>query len=480
MTSVGTDITSLTVSELAERIRSKQLSPVEVATAFIARTDALESRVGAFVTRTADQALAAAKTAEAEIAAGGYRGPLHGIPVGVKDIYWTEGVRTTSGSIVRGDFVPDRDATAVARLREAGAYSVGKTGTVEFAFDPTGRNEHYGMPNNPWGLDRMPGGSSAGSGAAVAAGFAPIALGTDTGGSIRIPAALCGLTGLKPTFGLTSRFGVTPLSWSLDTVGPLARSAEDAALALNVLAGYDPKDPGSVRAERVDYAKGLEGGVRGMRIGVPKEYVWDLMDAEVEAAFRKAMGCLEELGASVEEISIPELEWVPPIAIAITTSEATALYGDLVREQGDRFDQAIRRRIESGMFITAERYLQAMRARVLFTRRLSAVFERVDLLAMPTVATPAPVQGLETVPIGGQEAPVREALLRATRVFNISRLPAVAVPSGFSSDGLPLSMQLGGPAFADARVLQAAHAYQGATDWHTKRAVVEGNTAVLG
>jgi aspartyl-tRNA(Asn)/glutamyl-tRNA(Gln) amidotransferase subunit A len=378
MTATPTSLADMSVAQLAERIRTKQVSPVEVATAFIERTDALDTRIGAFVTRTAESAIAAAKAAETEIASGNYRGPLHGIPVAVKDIYWTEGVRTTSGSIVRGDFVPERDSAAIARLREAGAYYVGKTGTCEFAFDPTGRNEHYGMPNNPWGLDRMPGGSSAGSAAAVAAGFAPIALGTDTGGSIRIPSALCGLTGIKPTFGLTSRFGVTPLSWTFDTVGPMGRSAEDVALALNVLAGYDPEDPASVRRDRVDYTDGLESGVRGMRIGVPKEYVWDIMDPEVEAAFRKAMSDFEELGATVEEISIPELEWVPPVAIAITASEAAALYGGLVREQGDRFDQSIRRRIESGMFITAEQYLQANRVRALFTRRLDRKSTRLN------------------------------------------------------------------------------------------------------
>ena len=469
MTTAPTELADMSVAQLAERIRSKQVSPVEVADAFIKRTDSLESKIGAFITRTSESAMEAAKAAEAEIASGNYRGPLHGIPVGVKDIYWTEGVRTTSGSLVRADFVPDRDSGAVARLREAGAYSVGKTVTCEFAFDPTGRNVHYGMPNNPWGLDRMPGGSSAGSGAGVAAGFAPIALGTDTGGSIRIPSALCGLTGIKPTFGLTSRFGVTPLSWSLDTVGPMARSAEDAAIALNVLAGYDAEDPSSVRMERVDYTEGLDRGVRGLRIGVPKEYVWDIMDPEVASAFHKAMAVMEELGATVEEISIPEMEWVPPIAITLATVEGAALYGREVREQGDLFDQSIRRRIESGMFISAERYIQATQARVLFTRRINEVLGRVDVLATPTVAAPAPMQDAETMEIGGKKTNVREVLLRATRIFNICRLPTVALPTGFSEDGLPLSMQIAAPAFQDAVALRAAHAYQGVTDWHQAR-----------
>ena len=463
------DLTSLTVAELGARIHSKQVSPVEVAEAFIARADALEPKVGAFVTRSTEQALDAAKQAEADIAAGNYRGPMHGIPVGVKDIYWTEGVRTTSGSRVYTDFVPDRDSAAVARLREAGAYSIGKTGTVEFAFDPTGRNAHYGMPNNPWGLDRMPGGSSAGSGAGTAAGLFPISLGTDTGGSIRIPSALCGLTGIKPTFGLTSRFGVTPLSWSFDTVGPMARSAEDAAIALNVLAGYDPEDPGSAHSDKVDYMQGLDGGVRGLRIGVPREYVWDVIDPEMEAAFRKAMTDLEEQGAVVEEISLPELEWVPAIAAAMTTVEAATLLGDLARTRGDELDPLVLRRVQSGFFISGETYVQAARARVLFTRRMNAAFASVDLIATPTVAMPAPPQDAERMLVGGVDTAVREALLRDTRIFNVSRLPAVAMPNGFSSDGLPLSMQIAAPAFQDALALRAAHAYQQATDWHRAR-----------
>jgi aspartyl-tRNA(Asn)/glutamyl-tRNA(Gln) amidotransferase subunit A len=463
------DLTSLTVAELGARIRSKQVSPLEVAEAFIARADALEPKVGAFVTRSTEQALDAAKQAEAEIGAGNYKGPMHGIPVGVKDIYWTEGVRTTSGSRVYTDFVPNRDSAAVARLREVGAYSIGKTGTVEFAFDPTGRNAHYGMPNNPWGLDRMPGGSSAGSGAGTAAGLFPISLGTDTGGSIRIPSALCGLTGIKPTFGLTSRFGVTPLSWSFDTVGPMARSAEDAAIALNVLAGYDPEDPGSAHSDKVDYMQGLDGGVRGLRIGVPREYVWDVIDPEMEAAFRKAMTDLEEQGAVVEEISLPELEWVPAIAAAMTTVEAATLLGDLARTRGDELDPSVLRRVQSGFFISGETYVQAARARVLFTRRMNAAFASVDLIATPTVAMPAPPQDAERMLVGGVDTAVREALLRDTRIFNVSRLPAVAMPNGFSSDGLPLSMQIAAPAFQDALALRAAHAYQQATDWHRAR-----------
>jgi len=468
----SSDLTALTVAELADRIRTKQVSPVEVARAFIARAEKLEPKIGAFVTPTPELALEAAEIAEAEIAAGNYKGPMHGIPVGIKDIYATAGTRTTSGSKVYADHVPDRDSTAVALLKQAGAYSIGKTGTVEFAFDPTGRNAHYGMPHNPWGLDRMPGGSSAGSGAGTAAGFFPVSLGTDTGGSIRIPSALCGLTGMKPTFGLTSRFGVTPLSWSMDTVGPMARSAEDAAIALNVLAGYDADDPASVRAPQVDYTADLNGGVRGLRIGVPKEYIGDILDPEQDKAFRKALSDLTELGASVVEISIPELAWVPALAIAITGVEASTIYGELARTRRDELDPSVLRRVETAFFISGERYARALRARVLFTRRMNAAFASVDLIATPAVATPAPPQETERMTIGGVQTNVREALLRDTRIFNMSRMPAVAFPTGFSAGGLPLSMQLAAPAFQDALALRAAHAYQQATTWHQARAEI--------
>ena len=468
MSSDGT-LTGGTLAELSARIRRREVSATEVVQAFIERTDELEPALGAYITRMSGEALAGARAADAEIAAGKYRGPLHGVPVAVKDIYWTEGVRTTSGSVIDADFVPERDATAVRRLREAGAVVIGKTSTVEFAFDPTGRNAHYGMPKNPWGPDRMPGGSSSGSAVAVASGMVPLALGTDTGGSIRIPAALCGITGIKPTFGLVSRSGITPLAYSLDTAGPMARTAEDTAIALSVLAGHDPSDPASAMTSAVDYTHGLDGGVRGVRIGVLSGYGWELMDPQVEAAFRKAVAVFEDLGAAVEEVSVPEVEWTAVVSAAITTAEAAAVHGDRVLAEGERFDPAVRRRIESGFFVSAAAYVRAQRARVLLTRRMSEALERVDLIAMPTVPMPAPLREAESTVIGGVETPVREALLRITRIFNVTRMPAVSLPCGFSDDGLPVAFQIGGRAFDDAAVLRAAHAYQGVTDWHTRR-----------
>ncbi len=465
-------LTSASAADIARRIAAKEVSSVEVVEAFTARADALEPKIGAFITRTAEQALADARQADAELAAGDRRGPLHGVPVGVKDIYWTAGVRTTSGAALDAEFTPDEDATAVRLLKNAGAIVVGKTNTVELAFDPTGRNATYGMPNNPWGLDRMPGGSSSGTGAGVAAGFFPLGLGTDTGGSIRIPSALCGIAGIKPSFGLVSRAGVTPLSHSLDTAGPMARTVEDLALSMNALAVYDARDPVSVSPPGDDYLAALDGGVRGMRIGVPEQYVWRPLDAEMETAFRKALGVLEELGAEIVGVSIPELEWTPALAAAITTAEAAMAHRERVLRHGDRMDQTVRRRFESGMFISASVYAQAQRGRVAYARAVAAAFEQVDLIATPTVATPAPRQGLDVMEIGGEEVPVREALLRITRIFNLARMPSVSVPCGFSQDGLPIGLMLGAPLFADARALRAARAYESATEWGLREAAI--------
>ena len=466
------DLFNLSAADLARRIAGKEVSATEAVGAFVARTDALEPEIGAFITRTAEQAMDDARAADAELAAGQSRGPLHGVPLGIKDLYWHEGIPTTSGSVLDAEFVPDEDATAVRLLREAGAIPVGKANTVEFAFGPTGRNETYGMPRNPWGADRMPGGSSSGTGAGIAAGFFPMGLGSDTGGSIRIPSALCGISGIKPTFGLVSRFGVTPLSHSLDTAGPMARSVEDLALMMNVLAGHDERDPVSISAPKVDYVASLEGGVNGLRIGVPVQYVWEPLDTDVAIAFEAAMRTLEGLGAQVVEISLPELDWTPPISACITTAEAAMAHGPRVLQYGDRMDQATRRRFESGFFVPATAYARAQRARVAYARAVAQAFTRLDLIAMPSVATPAPLREQETLTLGGVEVSSREALLRLTRVFNLARMPSVSVPCGFSPDGLPIGLMLGGARLNDALVLRTAHAYQTATTWHELRAPV--------
>ena len=463
------DLTSLTVAQLAQRIRSREVSPVDVADAFLRRIEAVEPKLNAFITRLDDHARRAAASAEAEIIAGEYRGPFHGIPVGLKDLFWTEGIRTTSGSMLDADFVPMEDAEVASRLTAAGAYCIGKLHMTEFAFDGTSRNHHYGPARNPWDTARMAGGSSSGSGVAVASCEAPIALGTDTGGSVRVPAALCGVTGFKPTYGLISRYGVTPLSWSMDHVGPLARTVEDAALALNVIAGHDPRDRASIDAPIQDYTRDLERGVRGLRIGVPREYVWEMVDREVRNAFDEAMKALESLGATVEDVSIPDLELINPAGSIVQTSEAATIHRPRLLSSGDRYDPVIRRRFESGLFVPAEAYLTAQRVRARCRQNILDTLESVDLLAVPTTSIAAPLIEQERIDVNGQEVSTREAVLRITRIFSAAGLPAISVPCGFTETRLPIGLQLVGKPLADSTVLQAANAYQMATAWRLDR-----------
>ena len=463
------DLTQFTLAQLAHLIQRSEVSPVEVAQAFIHRIDALEPRLNAFITRMDDLALESARVAEQEILRGGYRSPFHGIPVGLKDLFWTKGTRTTSGSMIDRDFVPTQDSTVTSLLKAAGAYCIGKLHMTEFAFDGTSLNLHYGPARNPWDLARMAGGSSSGPGAAVASGQVPIAIGTDTGGSVRVPAALCGITGLKPTFGLISRYGVTPLSWSMDHVGPLARTVEDAALALNVLAGYDPKDTASVKRAPQDYTAELGRDIQGIRIGVPREFIWEVMDREVERAFHTAMSEMESLGARVQEVSVPDLGLINMAGSVVQTSEAATIHRSRVLSRGRDFDHAIRRRIESGLFIPADAYLHAQQVRAKLRVELLEAMESFDVLATPTTAIPAPAIEQERVTIQGQDVPTREALLRITRVFSTVGLPAISVPGGFTEGGLPVGVQFVGKPFSESLLLQVAHAYQEATVWHLLR-----------
>lgn len=463
--STSADLARVSVADLGALLQARDVSPVEVVEACIARTDAVEPHVAAYVTRTSEQALAQAKAAEAEIAAGNYRGPLHGIPYGTKDIYWTKGIRTTSGSAVDADFVPDRDARAVELMNEAGAISLGKTHTTEYAFDPTGRNDTFGPPHNPWKHGHYTGGSSSGSAAAIAAGSVPFALGSDTGGSIRIPCSWSGITGIKPTFGLVSRARVTPLSWTLDTAGPMARNARDVALVLNALAGFDPDDPGSMRHRREDYTQGIDDGVAGLRIGVPRAFLAEhAIDPEVRAAFDAALTVFERLEASLEDVDIPELHY-GELGSFIITAEAAELHRERIRAHAGKYDQRTRRRIESGYFISGRDYMYAQRVRTLLGRALTEAFRHIDLLVMPTTIAPAAAHGVLERDIGGRRLLTRESALMFTRVFNQNGLPATSTPCGFSADGLPLGLMLVGRAFADGLVLRATATYERETGW---------------
>jgi aspartyl-tRNA(Asn)/glutamyl-tRNA(Gln) amidotransferase subunit A len=460
---IPSDVTVLSIAQAANLIRRKDLSPVELAQACLERIGSLDARLRAFITVTREQALVAAQRAASAIALGNLKGPLHGIPLALKDLFDTAGVRTTAGSKIMADRVPREDAEATARLKAAGAVILGKLNMHEFAYGATGVNPHYGAALNPWDPTRISGGSSSGSGAAVAAGMALGALGTDTGGSVRIPAALCGITGLKPTYGRVSRRGVIPLSWALDHVGPMARTAIDAALILKAIAGHDPGDETSSEEPVPDYAKMLEDPrLRGLRVGVPHEYFFDVVDAEVLAAVRGAISALGEMGAQVSEVSLPQIAEAPAAVNAIMLPEALAYHRRWLAERPQDYGDDVRSRLEMGLLYPAVSYIEAQRLRSLIVKKWrERVFDRVDLLAVPT--TPVPAPGLEE---GDLQATL--TLVRFTNPFNLVGLPAVSVPCGFTSGGLPIGLQLVGRWFEEGTVLAAAHAYQQATDWHKR------------
>ena len=463
------DLCFASIAEAAKLISSGEISPVDLVGAHLARIAQTDGRLNSFVTLLGDEAVAAAADAESAIRSGNYLGPLHGIPIGLKDLYDTKGVRTAVGSRILRDRVPEADAAVTERFKEAGAIIVGKLQMHEFALGATSENPHDGPAHNPWDTDRMTGGSSGGSGSAVAAGQVMGALGSDTGGSIRIPAALCGIVGLKPTFGRVSRRGVYPLSWSLDTAGPMTRTVRDAALILNAIAGYDSRDPSSSDTAAEDFTASLDRGVSGMRIGAPQEFFYDVIDPEVKEAVSRAALVFEEFGASVDEVSIPVLEHSLPISNTILITEAAEVHIDHLRERPDELGDDVRARFALGAMTPARDYIKAQRARVAYNRSMADTMERYDLLLAPTMAIGAPRLGERTVSVGNRQEPALALLSRLTRPFNITGAPTVSVPCGFTSSGMPMGIQIAGRAFDEATVLRAANAYEQATDWHKQR-----------
>lgn len=462
------ELNQQTVSQLARQIQARKVSPIEVAKAFIDRCTRLDPTINAFITDTHEAAIKQARRAEHEIASGNYRGPLHGIPVALKDLFWTKGVRTTSGSGVTSEFIPNESATVVTKLENAGAYSIGKTNMVEYAYGGAEHNELYGSPLNPWDTSRVTGGSSSGSAAAVAASMIPVALGSDTAGSVRSPASLCGLSGIKPTYGLISKYGVTPLSWSQDHVGPIAHTVEDLAIVMNALAGFDARDPSSVSRAAIDYVAGLDIDVEGLKIGVPSNHIWEIMHPEVHDAFWVAMETLIEQGITVESVDIPELEYISAAQVTITLAEATAFHADMVRAHPEKYHPGVRRRIETGFFLPAVGYIDAIRIRSLMERKWAELFDSYDLIATPTNPVFAPHFGASEIGTSVGPITTRE-LVRLTRLFNPNGLPAISVPGGFSSEGMPIGLQIAGKQFNDDLVLAVANRYQQATDWHSRR-----------
>jgi len=464
----GSDLTRLTVAELAERIRTKDVSPVEVTGAYLARIEALNPKVNAYITVTADRAREDARRAAEEIANGHYRGPLHGVPVALKDLFQTAGIRTTAGSKVLENWVPDEDATATRRLSEAGAVLLGKLNTHEFASGYTTNNDWFGPTRNPWDLERIPGGSSGGSGAAIAARLAAATLGTDTGGSIRVPAAFCGCVGFKPTYGRVSKAGVVPLSYQFDHVGPIVQSVRDAAIVLDAIQGYDPADANSVRTEPADLLSGLEQGLRGLRVGLPVNYFFDLVDPEVMVAVSTAIDQLRDLGADVREVEIPHTDNLVRAWSTIVMTEVLEYHGPEFERRPQDFGPGLASWLSNPMPGGAA-IAGSFRDIYAFTEGLRTVLEEVDVLVTPATPIPAPPIGPEVFEIDGVEHNGVSAIGRYMVPFNAARLPAVVLPCGFTEAGLPIGLQFAGRPFDEPTVLRAAFAYEQANDWHRRR-----------
>jgi aspartyl-tRNA(Asn)/glutamyl-tRNA(Gln) amidotransferase subunit A len=449
------EATQLDLEGAADLIRERRISPVELTEACLARIASLEPRLNAFITVTADLARRQAQDAERELAAGRYRGTLHGIPIAVKDLFATKGIRTTAGSRILSEWVPSEDATVVRRLREAGAVLLGKLGLHEFAYGISSVNPHFGDVRNPWDTTKIPGGSSGGSAVAVVAGEAHATIGSDTGGSIRIPASLCGCVGLKPTFGRVGLSGAVPLSWSLDHAGPLARTVRDAAVVTVAIAGHDPGDPHSADRAMPDLRADIDRGPKGLRVGVPTDHVWDKCDPAIAAAVRAAIDALAEAGAQVREIRWPRATEYAKAASAILQVEARAYHDGAFPGRTSEYGPLIAARLASSRDVDAESYARAMR--LLIAARAGAAdldLSGIDVLAMPTVPTRA--WTIEEAKVVGQPS----EWTRITRIFDLTGQPAISLPCGRDPDGLPVGLQLAGRLWDEATLLRAARAYE--------------------
>ncbi|MFD9391172.1 amidase [Streptomyces sp. NPDC060000] len=444
----------LSLIEASRAVRARELSPVELTESVLARIAAVEGRLGAYVTFAADAALAAAVRAEREISGSGPRGPLHGIPMALKDLIDAEGIPTTASSHVRAGHVAERDSRVAERLGAAGAVLLGKTHTHEFAYGLT-----TPQTNNAWDHSRVAGGSSGGSAVAVAAGGATFAMGTDTGGSIRVPAALNGVVGLKPTYGLVPRTGVTSLSWSLDHVGPLTRTVQDVALVLSVTAGHDPRDPASVFGPMLDRFPG--GDLRGLKVGVPRNHYFDRVTPEVEESVRGAIERLAELGAELVDVEIPMARYIQAVQWGLMVPEATAYHEQSLRATPDLYAADVRILLEAGELTSAGDYLRAQRARTMMRDAWARMFDGIDVLAAPTVPMTAAEAGQKAVEwADGTTEAVSDSYVRLCAPANITGVPALTLPVGHDRAGLPIGMQLMARPFHDATVLRVGRVYE--------------------
>jgi aspartyl-tRNA(Asn)/glutamyl-tRNA(Gln) amidotransferase subunit A len=451
------------IDELASRLERREISPLEVVEDCISRINQVNMKLNAFVTVAADSARRDAKVAEEEIRAGKYRGPLHGIPIGIKDIIDTSNIRTTYGSAIFRNHVPVNDAAVVSRLKEAGAIILGKTNTHEFAFGITTNNVHYGPTRNPWDPTRIPGGSSGGSAAAVAASLCSAALGTDTGGSVRIPSAFCGVVGLKPTYGRISTSGVFPLATGMDHVGTIASSATDNAIILQALAGFDESDPRTLMIPVPNFSDRIDEPIEGVTVATCPNLIPDVIDAQVHSAYQAAIRKVESLGAQIIERNLKAAEFIQPASTKLLLAEAATQHSELLMKHSEEYDTKLMNRFKLGEKVTTPEYIQALRDSEVVQRSIEILFKDADVLMTPTIQILPPRIGEETVAIGSEQIDMNVGCVRFARLANITGIPAIALPYGYSKEDLPLSIQLMVPRLHEANLLRMANAIEKAT-----------------
>ena len=465
----NSELALMDIATLAPLMERRQVSPVELMESQLARIDAVNPTLNAYVSLYPDAALAAAKKAEEEIAAGNYRGPLHGIPLAVKDLFQVADMERTCGSKILAEGIANTDATSVARLRNAGAIMLGLLNVHEFAFGPTGINPIVGTALNPWDTSKVSGGSSSGSGCATSAALAMATLGSDTGGSIRIPAALCGVVGLKQTYGLASRAGIYTLCESLDHGGPLARTVRDAALVLQAIAGTDEADPSTAHARVRDYTSELDQPLAGLRIGVPQDFYFDRLHPEIESAVNAAIKVLDDLGASVEEAVLPFNREAVQGWNTMAMAEALSAHEVHLRDRGDDLSPDVNERLRLGEGLTSTDFIRARQCQAMAQREMARVLEQTPILVMPTtVIPPVPIE-TGTIMVNGKEVTGWRVLGQLTRLACFTGQPAISIPCGVTEDGLPIGLQLMAGWFEEPVLLQVAHAYEQATEWHLRR-----------
>ncbi|MDQ7980836.1 amidase [Paraburkholderia sp. SARCC-3016] len=467
---MASELPGLSIAAAAKLIRRGEVSPAELLESSLQAIGQHNSTLRAFISVNEESAKKAAAAAELMLSAGYDLGPLHGIPLGIKDNIGIRGERTTAGSKILENWHPDKDATVIAKLKQAGAVFVGKTNMHEFAWGGTSANPHYGRVRNPWDTARFPAGSSGGSGAAVAAGLCYGALGTDTGGSIRLPSAINGVVGLRPTYGRVSNSGIVPLAWTMDTAGPMTRTVEDCALVFNAIAGADPTDPATASVPVDDYLSRMSVGVRGLRIGIVPRYFFSHIQSDVKRAVEQALKTFEELGAHLVEVDVKHIEGNISAQLTIESAEPSTYHQKSLRERPGDFGEDVRTLLEVGEMLLATHYLQAQRYRSVLRNEFLEAFKRVDVFICPTLPFTATALGETSVVIeNGVEEDMLSAIMQFTGVASLTGLPSLNVPCGFDSGGLPVGMQIIGAPFTESHLFSVGHAFQCATDFHTRR-----------